>query len=517
MDNTFFENEENQEGVQTAPETETANTVEESNNQEPVVTESQKTSHTQDQTTGQYDQNQYGGQYNNQYNNQYNHQYQYGNSGPNNVRWNGDHYYSGANPIRKKKSGAGKKIVAAVAVVMVGALSVGTYQWAMDHTNSSSGKKTYTKVATTDTSNQSENKVTVTTSDSTGTTSGVYITDVSEVVNNVMPSIVAITSTTIVSSGNYGFNYYYFGDNSGSHEETGAGSGIIIAETDTELLIVTNNHVVEGADTLSIQFNDDTTVEASVKGTDSEADLAIVAISLEDISEDTLNKIKIATLGNSDALEVGDGVIAIGNALGYGQSVTTGVVSALDREVKSEEGESQKMIQTDAAINGGNSGGALLNAKGEVIGINAAKYSSSGSTTSASIEGMGFAIPISQATDIINDLMNQKTKTKVDEDQRGAIGIAGMDVSEMDSEKYGIPVGVYVSDITSGGGAEKAGMSAKSIITAINGTKVSSMSELKAQLEYYAAGETVTLTVEEAKGGDYVEKEYDVTLTASNK
>lgn len=175
------------------------------------------------------------------------------------------------------------------------------------------------------------------------------------------------------------------------------------------------------------------------------------------------------------------------------------------------------MIQTDAAINGGNSGGALLNAKGEVIGINAAKYSSSGSTTSASIEGMGFAIPISQATDIINDLMNQETKTKVDEDERGAIGIAGMDVSEMDSEKYGIPVGVYVSDITSGGGAEKAGMSAKSIITAINGTKVSSMSELKAQLEYYAAGETVILTVEEAKGGDYVEKEYDVTLTASNK
>jgi len=336
------------------------------------------------------------------------------------------------------------------------------------------------------------------------------ITDVSDVVKNVMPSVVAITSTQLVRSGYSGSLYdYYFGNGNSNNnqyeEQTGAGSGIIIGQNDTELLIVTNNHVVEGADSLQIQFIDDETVDATIKGTDSEKDLAVVAVKLSDIKKSTLEQIKVATLGDSDELEVGEGTIAIGNALGYGQSVTTGVVSALNREVQYEN-RTMKLIQTNAAINPGNSGGALLNSKGEVIGINAAKYSSS------SVEGMGFAIPVSSVKDVIEDLMNKETLTKVDSDKKGYLNIYGRDVTSTLSETYSVPTGVYVIEVMEGGAADKAGIEKSNVITKINGETVSSMEDLQSKLEYYEKGTEVTLTIQYAKGNEYKEKEVKVTL-----
>ena len=336
------------------------------------------------------------------------------------------------------------------------------------------------------------------------------ITDVSGVVKNVMPSVVAITSTQLVQSGYSGSLYdYYFGNGNSNNnqyeEQTGAGSGIIIGQNDTELLIVTNNHVVEGADSLQIQFIDDETVDAAIKGTDSEKDLAVVAVKLSDIKKSTLEQIKVATLGDSDELEVGEGTIAIGNALGYGQSVTTGVVSALNREVQYEN-RTMKLIQTNAAINPGNSGGALLNSKGEVIGINAAKYSSS------SVEGMGFAIPVSSVKDVIENLMNKETLTKVDSDKKGYLNIYGRDVTSTLSETYSVPTGVYVIEVMEGGAADKAGIEKSNVITKINGESVSSMEDLQSKLEYYEKGTEVTLTIQYAKGNEYKEKEVKVTL-----
>lgn len=336
------------------------------------------------------------------------------------------------------------------------------------------------------------------------------ITDVSDVVKNVMPSVVAITSTQLVQSGYSGSLYdYYFGNGNSNNnqyeEQTGAGSGIIIGQNDTELLIVTNNHVVEGADSLQIQFIDDETVDAAIKGTDSEKDLAVVAVKLSDIKKSTLEQIKVATLGDSDELEVGEGTIAIGNALGYGQSVTTGVVSALNREVQYEN-RTMKLIQTNAAINPGNSGGALLNSKGEVIGINAAKYSSS------SVEGMGFAIPVSSVKDVIENLMNKETLTKVDSDKKGYLNIYGRDVTSTLSETYSVPTGVYVIEVMEGGAADKAGIEKSNVITKINGETVSSMEDLQSKLEYYEKGTEVTLTIQYAKGNEYKEKEVKVTL-----
>lgn len=346
-----------------------------------------------------------------------------------------------------------------------------------------------------------------TTTSSSGET---VITDVSGVVKNVMPSVVAITSTQLVQSGYSGSLYdYYFGngnsDNNQYEEQTGAGSGIIIGQNDTELLVVTNNHVVEGADSLQVQFIDGETVDAAIKGTDSEKDLAVVAVKLSDIKKSTLEQIKVATLGDSDKLEVGEGTIAIGNALGYGQSVTTGVVSALNREVQYEN-RTMKLIQTNAAINPGNSGGALLNSKGEVIGINAAKYSSS------SVEGMGFAIPVSSVKDVIENLMNKETLTKVDSDKKGYLNIYGRDVTSTLSETYSVPTGVYVIEVIEGGAADKAGIEKSNVITKINGESVSSMEDLQRKLEYYEKGTEVTLTIQYAKGNEYKEKEVEVTL-----
>ena len=329
---------------------------------------------------------------------------------------------------------------------------------------------------------------------------GVYITDVSEVVENVMPAIVSITSKTLITNGWFGPNY--FGQNQYTE---GAGSGIIVGKSDTELLIVTNNHVVEGASELTVQFINDISVDAIVKGTSERKDIAVISIKLTDIDTDTLNTIKIATIGNSDELKVGNGVIAIGNALGYGQSVTTGVVSALDREVTIDD-YTNKMIQIDAAINGGNSGGALLNSKGEVVGINSAKYSSN-SSSGASIEGMGFAIPISDVNELITQLINGE------EVSNGAtLGIEGYMTNQGYGISYNVPTGFYIAGITSGSAADKAGLEIGNIITEIDGEKVESVSDIQNVLYDKKSGDEVTLKISYVSGREYAEKEVKVTL-----
>ena len=285
-----------------------------------------------------------------------------------------------------------------------------------------------------------------------------------------------------------------------------SGSGVIIGKNDTELLIVTNNHVVEGSQSLTVCFNDskDAVFNAQIKGTDSENDLAVIAIKLSDINEDTLSSISVATVGDSTKLEVGDGVVAIGNALGFGQSVTSGIVSALDREVTIDN-TTATLLQTDAAINPGNSGGALFNMKGELIGINTAKYASE------TIEGMGFAIPMAKAEAVIDELKTQETREKLDKDY-GYLNIAGGDVDETAVEMYGIPSGVYVSEVYDGGAAAKAGIKQGDIITAIGGKKVSGIQELKSQLQYFKAGEKVEVVIQRNSDGGYKEKTLEVTL-----
>ena len=333
---------------------------------------------------------------------------------------------------------------------------------------------------------------------------GVYITDVSEVVEEVMPSIVSITSKTLVKSGMFGPSYYGRGEKQYS---TGAGSGIIVSKTDDELLILTNNHVIEDAEELSVQFINEKTVDATVKGTSEKRDVAIIAIKLKDLDDETISKIKIATLGDSNSLKVGNGIIAIGNALGYGQSVTTGVVSALNREVTIDN-TTNKMIQIDAAINGGNSGGALLNSKGEVVGINSAKYSSSATSTSASIEGMGFAIPITDVKELITSLMNGEEDTS-----DASIGVEGYMISEQQSKQYNMPIGFYISKIVDGSGADKSELEIGNIITGIDGVEVKEFSDLTNEIDKHKKGDKVKLKVSYPSGRQYKEKQIEVTLS----
>ena len=388
----------------------------------------------------------------------------------------------------KPKKGYMKKVALVVgAAVLFGAVGGVTMQGTSYLTGKLLGKNTKSTVGTTKTVSNAK----LTTSTSTVTS------DVSDIVENTLPSIVSITNMSVQEVQNF------FGGISQQESES-AGSGIIISQNDSELLVVTNNHVVEGSDTLTVTFNDGNSVEAQIKGTDSARDLAVVAVPLDKISDDTMNAIKVATLGDSDSLKVGEPAIAIGNALGYGQSVTTGIVSATGRTIDGFDGE---YIQTDAAINPGNSGGALLNANGEVIGINSAKINSS------AVEGMGFAIPISDASDVIQNLMNKETRSKVSDEERGYLGIKGYDVSEEGAQMYNMPTGVYVKEVMSGGGAEKAGLTKGSIITGFEGSSISSMSSLQEQLQYYKAGEEVTLTVQiPDKNGEYTEKDNKVTL-----
>lgn len=331
-------------------------------------------------------------------------------------------------------------------------------------------------------------------------------TDVSQVVGEAMPAVVAVASTAVYQMPDFGFGWF-FGGGSQSYEVPSSGSGIIIGENDTELLIVTNNHVVQDTVSLKITFVDDTAVDAAVKGTDPDTDLAVISVPLDQIPQETKEKIAVARLGDSDGLKVGQGVIAIGNALGYGQSVTVGYVSALNREIKTSDGNARVLLQTDAAINPGNSGGALLNMKGEVIGINAAKYSST------EVEGIGYAIPVSGVQDILDELMNRKTRSEVAEEKRGYLGIQGTTVDEDAAAAFGMPKGVYVYKILKDGAAADSQLREKDIITKLDGMTVKSMQELQKLLKGYEAGETIELLVQRQEDGQYKEIQIPVTLT----
>lgn len=337
------------------------------------------------------------------------------------------------------------------------------------------------------------------------TTATAESTDVSGVVEEAMPSIVAITGMTQQEIMNF------FGQGQTIEGES-SGSGIIVKKDDQNLYIATNNHVVENTNTLTVQFSDDSTAPARIRGADPADDLAVVEVSLSDLTEETLNAIKVAVIGDSDEISVGDAAIAIGNALGYGQSVTTGVISALGREMTLQDettGEMalSRLIQTDAAINPGNSGGALINVKGEVIGINSSKYSDT------DVEGMGFAIPMSMAGPVLEDLI---TNGKITNSGSGYLGIYGVDVTEEVSGQYNMPSGVYVAQVIKGSGADLAGIAEGNIITKVEDKKVSSMDELKDCLRDYSVGDTVTVVVQIADSGSYLEKEIAVTLTVQN-
>lgn len=404
-------------------------------------------------------------------------------------------YYQSQEPIKpaqkpRKSMRAGKAFVVIVLVAVFGVVAGVASQGANGianyfNKNFGNADKGNVKVDSTQISTNS------------GTTVNSNVADVAE---SVMPSVVSITNMSIQEVQNY------FWGGVTQYESQSSGSGIVIAQNDSELLIVTNNHVVEGSKTLTVSFIDGENVQAQIKGTDSDMDLAIISIPLKEIKDDTLKQIKTATLGDSDALRVGEPTIAIGNALGYGQSVTTGIVSALNRTIKDFDG---KLIQTDAAINPGNSGGALLNANGEVIGINTAKVSAD------AVEGMGYAIPISDVADVLNELMNKQTRTKVPESQRGVIGIKGVTVDAEVAEWYKMPEGVYVSEILKGGGAEAADLPVGCVITEVDGNDVDTMEELQEELQYYRVGEMVEFTIEVASRGGYKEENIKIKLGKS--
>ena len=395
----------------------------------------------------------------------------------------GSSYQHYETPKQKKKwfhgGGFKQKMVRCVALALVfglvaGGVFVGTGYAGMK----ALGIDNNSKAQTSDTKSVSTTKVTgTTTSTKSGTTTS---SDISGIVDEVMPSIVAITNMTEVQ-------YRDFFGRVQNYEGESAGSGIIISQDDQYLYIVTNNHVVSDATTLTVCFYDDQTVSAEVKGTDSSSDLAVVAVKLSDISSDTMKAIKVATVGDSDSIKVGDTAIAIGNALGYGQSVTTGVISALNRGVTLEDETSGEtvtngLIQTDAAINPGNSGGALLNVEGQVIGINSAKYSDT------AVEGMGYAIPMSKAEPIINDLINREA---VDESESAYLGISGADITEDVANTYNMPNGIYVTKVAEGSAAEKAGIQKGDILTEFDGKEVTSMENMQEILKYYKAGKKV--------------------------
>ena len=340
---------------------------------------------------------------------------------------------------------------------------------------------------------------------------GSYLPNVKEIAQNAMPSIVAITNQSKETIQFWGQEY--------EQDSESTGSGIIVGKSDTELLIATNNHVVQNADQLTVLFSADTEndedkmVTAQVKGTDSSLDLAVIAVKLDDIPQDVMEQIKVIEIGDSDEVNVGDWSIAIGNALGYGQSVTFGIISALNREVilPTDNGEiTQNMIQTDAAINFGNSGGALLDENGCLIGINSAKASSTG------VEGMGYAIPINTAKSVIEDLMNQTTRTKADADKAGALGVRVTNVSEEARQMYNIPAGAYVYEVTDGSAAAEAGIKQGDIITKLDKTTISSMSELLDRIQYYEAGESVDVTIKRSGDNGYQEQVVTVTLQAKD-
>ena len=439
---------------------------------------------------------------------------------------NGLHTPEPSEPKRRKSSGramrTAKKIGAiTLSAVLFGGVAAGTFQgvnYLTGYTaaqteesaqSASAGSNSAGSLAQSSASAGSQTLQTTTASDS-GEMS------VADVADYVMPSIVSITNRSVQEVQNYFSMFGYYGMQPQAQETESVGSGIIIGQNDSELLIATNNHVVEGADTLTVSFIDNQAYEANLKGTDAENDLAVIAVPLTSISADTMAQIKPATLGSSDNLRVGEQVVAIGNALGYGQSVTTGIVSATNRTLTetSSDGRpvqsSASYIQTDAAINPGNSGGALVNMKGEVVGINSAKLAST------EVEGMGYAIPVSRASSIISTLMNESTLTKVAENERGTLGITATTVPASVTEAYGIPTGVYVSDVTEGSGAQAAGLRRGDVITALDGRSVTDVSQLQELLQYYKAGQTVNLTVQSITDNAYAEKTVSLTLEGSS-
>lgn len=426
---------------------------------------------------------------------------------------------------KKKKNGFGKKAAIAVSCGLFFGVFAGIGFQAVDSASDFLKAKTedrqeadLTDAAGKDTSNETDDggekdeiAKAITETLETPTVQST-VTDVTKVVKDVMPSVVSVTNKYIEKMSFFGQEY--------KQEMGGSGSGIIVGQNDTELLLVTNYHVVESADEqeLTVQFVDGSQVKAQTKGADMNKDLAVIAVQLSDITNETMSKISIANLGSSDDLTVGEPVIAIGNSLGYGQSVTTGVVSALDRAItassvqevsQNTDTEINTFIQTDAAINPGNSGGALLNIKGEVIGINSNKIGGS------AVEGMGYAIPISDAKPIIEDLMTKQTRVRVAEEKRGYLGITGVDVTADTIQLYGFPQGVFVSSVTEGSGAHRAGLIRGDIITGINGQEITSMAELKDELSYCEAGSTVELTIMQGGPAGYEEKTVEVTLGLS--
>ena len=405
----------------------------------------------------------------------------------------------GKTPKKKKEH---KKMPKAVAVTGL-ALMFGVVSSATFLTTNYVGTKVL-KLGTTQKSTSTTSTSAVTSNASLTKTSSVVTSDVSSVVENVMPSIVSITNMSVQEVQNY------FGGTSKQESES-AGTGIIISQNDSELLVVTNNHVVAGSDTLTVTFADGNSVEANIKGTDSEYDVAVVAVPLDSISEDTKKAISVATLGDSTELKVGEPAIAIGNALGYGQSVTVGYISAKDREVEvgDENGSgSNKMVllQTDAAINPGNSGGALLDVNGNVIGINSVKYADT------KVEGIGYAIPMSDAIPIINELMKRQV---LSDSEKGYLGITGKTISDSVSEAYGIPVGVYVSEVSDSGAAKAAGIKKGDVITKINDAKVSTIEQVQNKVNNTKAGTEITVTISRSQDGEYKEQNLKVTLKGS--
>lgn len=391
---------------------------------------------------------------------------------------------------KERKSGGMKKTI--VAAVVFGVVAAVCFFALVKITGFWFGKNDSGSIGTVDTGN-SVNELTAVSGAAAG------FGDVSGIVDNVMPSIVAITETSTVSS--------YFGQ---SYPTEGAGSGFIVKEDNNELLIVTNNHVVADADSITVTFIDESTAKATVKGTDAAADLAVISVKLSDLKGDTRNNIKVASLGHSDDVKVGQMAIAIGNALGYGQSVTVGYISAKDREVEvgDDSSGSNKMVllQTDAAINPGNSGGALLDVNGNVIGINSVKYADT------KVEGIGYAIPMSDAIPIINELMNREV---LQDNEKGYLGITGRTVSESLSQAYGFPVGVYVSAVADSGAAKKAGIKQGDVITKINGAKVTTIEQVQSKVNNIKTGTEITVTIARSQDGEYKEQDIKVTLKSS--
>ena len=404
----------------------------------------------------------------------------------------------------KKPMTTGRKWATVVAMALVFGLIAGGTMFGVNAAGN--------YLAGNDSSSDEVGQTQTTASDSNSSSDGSGQGTVAEVAKNAMPSVVTISTMSVEEMRSF------FGGTQ-QYEVEGAGTGVIVGENDTELLIATNNHVVEGATSLSVGFIDEESAAGEVKGTDVNNDLAVVSVKLSDIPEDTMNQIKIATVGDSDDLQLGDQVVAIGNALGYGQSVTSGYVSALDRDLTLTDQSgttinSTGLIQTDAAINEGNSGGALLNMKGELIGINEAKSSST--STGAAVDNIGFAIPIDKAEESLQQLMNLKTREKVDASQASYLGIRGEDVSAEASELYGIPTGAVITEIVENGPADQAGVKKGDILTELDGRSISSMAQLQDVLQYYAAGETVDLVVQRSDNGEYQAQTLSITLGSAD-